>query len=307
MKGVVTFEQSEAADLLVMLDMLISKAEEQFKTAIGSDRQKLSELILRFTAVRDKIASAFLSEQDFGLEILTNSIGMEFVKIPAGTFWMGSGDDDERAHEIEKPRHKVEISRSFYLGRYPVTQAEWETVMGRGVFGQSNRSHFKSPDRPVENVSWNDTQEFIRKLNKREGHNCYRLPTEAEWEYACRAGSTTAYSFGDDADQLDAYAWYNENSGSKTHPVGQKKSNAWNLYDMHGNVWEWVQDWYGDYSDGFVRDPQGPRAGEYRVRRGGNWGYPAMFCRSAVRARSTPDAYRFVEDVGFRLVLSPEN
>ena len=134
----------------------------------------------------------------------------------------------------EQSAHRIEISQAFYLGKYEVTQAQWKDVMGK------NPSGFKGDNRPVEEVSWEDVQEFIRRLNAREQGVTYRLPTEAEWEYAARAGSTTAYSFGDDTLQLGEYAWYWENADGTTHPVGQLKPNAWGLYDMHGNVWEWV-------------------------------------------------------------------
>ena len=206
-----------------------------------------------------------------------NNIGMEFVLIPAGEFMMGSknGDDDE------KPVHRVRISKAFYLGKYEVTQAQWQAVMG------DNPSRFKGDTLPVEQVSWEDVQEFIRRLNTKEGGSKYRLPTEAEWEYAARAGTTTAYSFGDNPRQLGEYAWFSENSGNTTHPIGQKKSNKWGLYDMHGNVWEWVQDWYSNdaykSSPSTAVDPKGPPAGSYRVYRGGGWINGAVVCRSALR------------------------
>jgi len=164
---------------------------------------------------------------------------MEFVLIPAGTFTMGSPDSDSNAYDHEKPAHQVTISEPFYMGKYEVTQAQWKAVMGE------NPSRFKGDDHPVENVSWEDVQQFIQKLNAKEGKEACRLPTEAEWEYAARAGTTTIYSFGNNASQLGNYAWYDENSGNTTHPVGDKPPNPWGLYDMHGNVWEWVQDWYG--------------------------------------------------------------
>ena len=245
--------------------------------------------------------------QEIRDKVWTNSIGMEFVLIPAGTFGMGSTNDDRGANGDEKPRRQVMISRSFYLGRYPVMQAQWDAVMGRRLFGLfgNNPSHFKGADHPVENVSWDDVQEFIRKLNAREEHKRYRLPTEAEWEYACRADSMGRYCFGDDGNRLEDYAWYSDNSEGKTHPVGQKQPNAWGLYDMHGNVWEWVQDWYGEYSAGEVVDPQRPKVSEYRVLRGGGWRDNARNCRSAVRYRATP-ALRLAT-IGFRLALSLEN
>ena len=132
--------------------------------------------------------------------------------------------------------HKVTIKNSFYLGKSSVTQKQWKKIMGK------NPSHFKGEDRPVEMVSWKEVQKFVTKLNEKEGTDKYRLPSEAEWEYACRAGTQTRYYFGDDESKLNEYAWYAENSGSQTHSIGQKKPNSWGLYDMHGNVWEWVQD-----------------------------------------------------------------
>ena len=165
---------------------------------------------------------------------LVDRFGIAFVLIPAGTFQMGS----ERGSDDEKPVHTVRLSRPFYLGMYSMIQRQWEAVMG------SNPSRFQGPEHPVEQVSWDKVQEFIRSLNTHEGRALYRLPTEAEWEYAARAGATGAYCFGDDVTQLSQYAWYEDNARGTTHPVGQLRPNAWGLYDMHGNVWEWVQDWY---------------------------------------------------------------
>ena len=229
-------------------------------------------------------------------KIWTNSIGMEFVLIPAGTFMMGSPDSDPDAYHDEKPAHQVTLSQAFYLGKYPVTQAQWEAVMG------TNPSVFKGADRPVENVSWDDVQAFMRKLNEREGVDHYRLPTEAQWEYACRAGSSTRYHFGDDAARLGKYAWYDANSGRRTHPVGQKQPNAWELYDMHSHVWEWVQDRYGRYTANPVTDPIGPTSGANRVIRGGGWADPARYVRAAIRDAYDP-GFRF-ENLGFRCLSS---
>ena len=195
----------------------------------------------------------------------------------------------------EKPVHTVRLTQAFYLGKYEVTQGQWQAVMGK------NPSQFTGDaNRPVEQVSWDDVQEFIRRLNAREGGAQYRLPTEAEWEYAARAGSTTAYSFGNDARQLGEYAWYRDNAGGKTHPVGQKKPNAWGLHDMYGNVWEWVQDWYADYAAGSAVNPAGPSSGSGRVIRGGSWGAGAGYCRSAYRGRDAPGDRD--GDLGFRLL-----
>ena len=226
---------------------------------------------------------------------LVNSLGMTFVLVPTGEFRMGStdGEDDEQ------PVHTVRISQPFYLGVHTVTQGQWEAVMG------NNPSHFTGdPNRPVEQVSWVDAQVFIGRLNAREGHARYRLPTEAEWEYAARAGSTTAYCFGDDNSwfrrRLGEYAWYSAHAGSQTHPVGTRQPNAWGLYDMHGNVWEWVQDWYGTYTAEPATDPQGPASGSDRVFRGGSWRHDARYCRSASRFYYGPD-FRDGR-LGFRLL-----
>jgi formylglycine-generating enzyme required for sulfatase activity len=226
----------------------------------------------------------------------TNSIGMEFVLIPAGSFTMGADKNLEDADKLETPQHKVTISKPFYLGKYEVTQAQWTAVM------ENNPSQFKGGSNPVEQVSWHEVQEFIRRLNQKEGHKRYRLPTEAEWEYAARAGTTSAYSFGNDAGSLGRYAWYKDNSVKKTHPVGQKEANPWGLYDMHGNVWEWVQDWGENYSSSSVTDPKGASSGPYRMARGGCWRDVAWSCRSANRGGDAPENYD--NRAGFRLALS---
>ncbi|MDR0440441.1 MAG: formylglycine-generating enzyme family protein, partial [Candidatus Accumulibacter sp.] len=185
----------------------------------------------------------------------------------------------------------------YYLGKYEVTQEQWVAVIG------SNPARFPGRKYPVEQVSWFDVQAFIKRLNQKEGTNKYRLPTEAEWEYAARAGTTTRYSFGDDESGLGHYAWYEDNSGGKTHPVGQKRPNSWGLYDMHGNVWEWVQDWYGkNFLRCEITDASGPPESSYRVLRGGGWNHSAGFLRSAYRSTDSP-VYRD-EAVGFRLAFS---
>jgi formylglycine-generating enzyme required for sulfatase activity len=185
------------------------------------------------------------------------------------------------------------------VGKYEVTQGEWDAVMG------NNPSKFKGRSNPVERVSWNNVQTFIERLNRKEGTSKYRLPTEAEWEYAARAGTTSTYFFGNDADSLGPYAWYYDNSGKTTHPVGQKQPNPWGLYDMHGNVWEWAQDWYdkSHYAKSPASDPRGPSGGSSRVLRGGSWIVSARFLRSAIRFHYSPE-FRY-EDYGFRLAFSP--
>jgi hypothetical protein len=197
--------------------------------------------------------------------------------------------------------------KDFYLGKYPVTQQQWEAVMGY------NPSYFKGGSLPVETVYLDDAQTFIEKLNTLTGKKLYRLPTEAEWEYACRAGTTSEYYFGDDESQLGEHAWYDGNSGNTTHPVGKKKPNGWGLYDMAGNVWEWTESWY-DSSRSYQPADQRHRTAtmcteswydslSYRVIRGGCWGSLAVYCRLAYRGSRTPDYRDYT--IGFRLVFVP--
>ncbi|MBW1981984.1 MAG: SUMF1/EgtB/PvdO family nonheme iron enzyme [Deltaproteobacteria bacterium] len=232
----------------------------------------------------------------------TNSIGMKFVRIPAGSFIMGSPESEPGRNQDEGPQHLVKLSHSFYLGATEVTQRQWQEIMG------ANPSRFRGPDLPVENVSWEDCQEFIRRLNEREHTHRYRLPTEAEWEYACRAGSSTRFCFGDDmgpgarkdplrfyfgdeGGMLEAYAWYGNIARNRTHPVAQKKPNRWGLFDMHGNVAEWCADWYGPYKPGQQLDPRGPAQGERRVLRGGGYGFGSWSVRSARRDAQPPQGH----------------
>ena len=249
--------------------------------------------------------------------IFKNSFGMEFVLIPSGSFFMGAADNATDVGNNEKPRHFVNISRPFYLSKYEVTQKQWEEVMGRNPFSMersypgrwdfliSQPGKFIANEKPAT-VSWEDSQAFIKRLNEIEGYNRYRLSTEAEWEYACRAGTNTAYSFGNNAEQLGYYAWYGEdfNTGS-IHPVGKKEPNPWGLYDMHGNVWEWVQDWFAHdyYSISPNTDPQGPERGTEKVVRGGSWHSTASGWHSSFRKSYPPD-YRGIS-IGFRLVALP--
>jgi formylglycine-generating enzyme required for sulfatase activity len=233
-------------------------------------------------------------------QTFTNSLGMEFVLIPPGQLsYIG-----EKSTKSERYERVVTISKPFYLGKYEVTQEQWVAVMGEG----SNPAEFKGRSNPVERVSWDDAQVFIQKLNQKEGGNKYRLPTEAEWEHAARAGTTTEYFFGDDPAALGQYAWFDKNSQGTTHPVGEKKPNPWGLYDIYGNVWEWMADWYEErkedwFKAGAVTDPTGPASGSFRVNRGGSWYDSAEVCRPADRFIRTPDN-RF-NYLGFRLAFSP--
>jgi formylglycine-generating enzyme required for sulfatase activity len=230
-------------------------------------------------------------------------IGLAMQWCPPGEFLMGSesGDADE------KPVHRVRLTKGFWMGRTEVTQQQWEAVLGKLAATITNPSKFKGPDLPVERVglippgadSFRHSEVFCRKLTAREraagrlqeGFS-YRIPTEAQWEYACRAGST-----GDYAGDLDAMAWYQANSGGKTQPVAQKKPNAWGLHDMHGNVWEWCMDVYGDYPAGLVVDPGG-EVNDQGVIRGGSWRSSAAYCRSALRERADVGSA-----IGFRVIL----
>ncbi|MEI7837572.1 MAG: formylglycine-generating enzyme family protein [Planctomycetota bacterium] len=284
---------------------------------------------------------------------LGKGVAMKLVLVPAGKFMMGSPDSEKDREIDEGPPHEVTISKPFYMGVYEVTQEQYEAVMdknpseGREV---TNPEYKQTPAQynqtPVNQVSWDDAVEFCKKLSAKTGKTV-RLPTEAEWEYACRAGSKTRFGFGDkeapvgpisyadavascqklsaktgkkvrvptEAEWAAAYragrltdkeatlgehAWYRENSGSVAKPVGQKKPNAWGLYDMHGSVWEWCSDWYADsYGNAGIRDPQGPISETFHVVRGGGWISLPRYCRSAYRGASCPAAARFVQQPGF--------
>ena len=219
--------------------------------------------------------------------------GPDMVLVPGGTFKMGSfrGDSNER------PQHEVTLD-SFAVGRYPVTFSEYDAFCTATGRDKPQDQGWGRDRRPVINVSWEDAAAYCTWMSEQSGEN-YRLLTEAEWEYACRAGSSTEYCFGDDEMQLAEYAWYDENSGRKTHPVGEKQANAFGLYDMHGNVWEWVQDWHAEYSQNPQNNPHGPESGSIRVCRGGSWSLVAVLCRSGCRFHSVP-ATR-VHYLGFRL------
>lgn len=217
-------------------------------------------------------------------------ITLEMILIPAGEFIMGSPEDEDGRLEFEGPQRRVRITQPFYMGKYEVTQAQWERMM------EENPSHFKGADLPVTFISWIEAREFLGKVD-----DDIRLPTEAEWEYACRAGSATRFYSGDSEDDLDDAGWYGENSSSRTHPVGEKRPNAWGLFDMHGNVLEWCADWFQDSYIGLeTTDPKGPETGTYRVIRGGSWFNTLLWARSASRSGLDPEMGGF--HLGFRFV-----
>ncbi len=292
-----------------------------------SDNSELAGAIREIKQLIDKLVDQIIGnpalqkivfskdKQSFEFNILssyikTPGISAEFAFIRAGTFQMGSPSSEKDRYDDEVV-HSVTLTKDFEIQQTEVTQAQWFLVMGY------NPSYFKKkencsedyleikstglcPNHPVETVSWNDAQDFIKKLNEgNDGYN-YRLPTEAEWEFASRGGTQTAYSFGDDTGYLRDYGWYYENSGSQTRAVGNKKANQYNLYDMHGNVWEWTQDWYANYSSGSQRDPVGAASGSARVFRGGCWSDVGQSLRSAFRYSWGPGFRNF--NVGFRLV-----
>jgi formylglycine-generating enzyme required for sulfatase activity len=226
-------------------------------------------------------------------------VKLEMVLIPAGEFMMGTPNSDQDTLADEQPQHRVRITKPFYLGKYLVTQEQWQAVMG------SNRSYFKGPKNPVESVSWENCQVFLKRLRDQVGGGEFQLPTEAQWEYTCRAGSTTKYYFGDKQSELGEYAWYRQNSHGNTHPVGEKKPNAWGLYDMYGNVWEWCADRYSDgyYAHSPTDDPTGPSEGTGRAIRGASWDAPASRPRSARRAVFGPNRWDYV--LGLRVSFVP--
>ena len=303
-------------------EMKISEAGE-FRVSARLKRAQLPAYLLALFEVPRESKDAYGNPVRRGadrktgmpLEIRHKQTGMHFVFIPAGEFLMGSPDNEKDRGTDEGPVHKVRLTKPFYMGKYEVTQAEWKAVMG------NNPSKFPGDRNPVEQVSWDDCQEFLKKLKsllplplgegRGEGRadtskpagSKFQLPTEAQWEYACRAGTQTRFYFGDDLDtkELPDYAWFDGNSGRKTHLVGEKKPNAFGLYDMSGNVWERCEDWHGSYSNEAVTDPSGPTSGSHRVRRGGSCSYFAWCCRAAYR-RCYPGNRSYV---GFRLALSP--
>ena len=266
---------------------LLDKAEQAKAEAVAAAEAARRKA----EAARERAAAAEAAAGEARRKAEAVISGMEFVWVPAGEFRMGSKSSE--ASSDERPRTRVRISQGFYLGKYEVTRAQWQAVVG------SIPAQFEEcggPNCPVTSVSWHDVQEFTANLNAREGRQRYRLPTEAEWEHAARAGTT-----GDRYGNLDAIAWYEDNSANRPHPVGRKAPNAWGLHDMLGNVYEWVADWYVDHlPGGTVTDPQGPVSGKFRVWRGGTWAFDAGDCRTSDRDYHFPGTSNSV--TGFRLL-----
>ena len=245
-----------------------------------------------------------------GQPFVIPACGIKLNWVAPGRFRMGSPSGEAGRSNDEGPQTEVTLSRGFWLGIFPVTQEEWKAV-AEDVSGlKANPGFFRGNRLPVEQVSWNDCQEWLQELNRLEArrlpqHFQYRLPGEAEWEFACRAGTSTPFYFGESDSRLGDYAWYAGNSGRQLHPVGEKKPNAWGFHDLHGNVWEWCEDRYGGpLPGGSVIDPRGPVLGTNRVFRGGSWGMTALRCRSAYRVWNRP-GYRDYT-LGFRVALAPD-
>lgn len=283
----------------IVVDRSILMAGETYSYT-NNTRGTENLIKMKFDSVnRKSIIKEILQTQTLNLNgsgDSTNSIGIEFILIPSGEFDMGSSSDEVGRYDNEGPVHHVKFAKAFYLGKYEVTQKQWRDVMG------TNLSYFTSDDLPVEQVSWDDVQQFIMKLNEKEGTIKYRLPSEAEWEYAARAGTISKYSFGDNESKLEDYAWFFNNSNKTTHPVGKKKPNSWGLYDMHGNVWELVQDRWHDNYEGAPIDGSSWESGNVtdRVGRGGGFSGYARNCRSANRYKNPADNIN--RNVGFRLL-----
>jgi formylglycine-generating enzyme required for sulfatase activity len=309
---------------LSLFDTQNAKAEKSLSEFCSSE-DELIELVQKtarqLLGTPGELAAAEKKELD---KTFTNSMGMEFLLIPAGKFSMGSPGGEAGRGENEGPQREVQITKPFYMGKYEVKVSEFrefvkaaqfktdaETNGGAYVWVKDkwqrkegvnwmNPGFTQKDDHPVICLAWSDAVEYGKWLAKKTGH-AYRLPTEAEWEYACRAGTQQGYSFGPDARELSKYAWYVDNAGGKTHPVGQKKPNPWGLFDMHGNVREWCQDWYGKYAAGTAVDPSGPLRSAVRVLRGGSWSSPATDLRCAERRNGFGGSDR----AGFRLVRMP--
>jgi formylglycine-generating enzyme required for sulfatase activity len=293
--------EDDCVALAAWYQTLAKKADRVSKLALLTRTKKCYEKILdkhsddaqgiKLRKEMDELAKEIAALTLIGRELvldLGKSVKMKLVRIPAGQFIMG-GD--------EFPRHPVTLTKAFYMGVTAVTQEQYEQVMSK------NPSGFNGAKNPVETVSWDNAVDFCKKLSTKSGMNV-QLPTEAQWEYACRAGSKGKYCFGDDGKLLGEYAWYKDNSDEKTHPVAQKKPNAWGLYEMNGNVWEWCNDWFDDkyYTLSPKTDPTGPASGTVRVLRGGRWNVAPQFCGSAYR-NSAPSEIRS-NNLGFRVSVA---
>ena len=278
--------------LLITGGMMKASEKPESKQPVGGDADKAMPQWDGKESIADYAKRVGL-EPTLALD-LGNKVKLELVLIPAGKFTMGKLSSEED-HGNNKTQHEVTLTKPFYIGKYTVTQEQYQQVMG------SNPSNFKGKDNPVEMVSLDDAQEFCKKLGQTTNQTL-RLPTDAEWEYACRAGTSTSYYSGDTENDLKRVAWYAANSNGTTHPVGQKEPNRFGLFDMHGNVWQWCQDWYEEYKPDTVTDPQGPAKGVVRVLHGGSWNFAPFMCRSVSRDNGFP-GHR-CSHFGFRVVVA---
>ncbi len=303
-EGMVKLKASAPSNLQITLSKEVASMNQTSKTAIPQQAQPQQPVaqpqpVSSMASSSTSGASSNMVGSSTSGSVITipvkDGISIEMVKVEAGSFNMGATPEMQNPDEDEKPVHRVTLTNNYYIGKYEVTQALWQAVMG------SNPSHFKGDDLPVEQVSWNDCQDFISKLNAMTGKR-FRLPSEAEWEYAARGGKKSRGYQYSGSNTLGDVAWYEGNSGSKTHAVGTKQPNELGIYDMTGNVYEWCQDWYGSYSSSPQTNPIGAVSGSSRVDRGGSWFFTAKHCRSSYRFNLTP-GYR-LNFLGLRLVLS---
>ena len=294
----------------------VTMCKETEKARQTKEKRRLTEEQKRNTAKKSSSKNAWLwivigviavvgiiigvnsmSQQIFSKTYTANGVSFDMMMVKAGTFTMGATSEMKALNSDEKPTHQVTLTNDYYIGKTEVTQALWKAVMG------NNPSYFKGDNLPVENVSWDDCQKFISKLNSLTGQN-FRLPTEAEWEFAARGGNNSNHYQYSGSNELGDVAWYDDNSGDKTHVVATKQPNELELYDMSGNVWEWCSDWYGHYSSSSLTNPTGPNSGSLRVLRGGGWDGYARCCRSSYRGYDTPGGAPFSDGhLGLRLVL----
>ena len=275
---------------------LKSSAPSNIQITLTKEATAIQQSVVSQPAVAQQPVMQTLVTNSDNISIpVKNGISIDMVRVEAGTFTMGATPEMENPWDGEKPTHQITLTNDYYIGKYEVTQALWKAVMG------NNPSNFKGDNLPVEMVSWDECQEFISKLNSITGKT-FRLPTEAEWEYAARGGKKSRGYQYSGSNNLADVAWYEDNSGSKTHAVGSKQANELGIYDMSGNVWEWCQDWKGSYSSSSQVNPTGANSGSNRVYRGGGWSGNARYCRSSCRFSVTPGFRIFI--LGLRLVLS---
>ncbi|WP_337949515.1 formylglycine-generating enzyme family protein [Prevotella sp.] len=274
---------------------LKASAPSNLQITLSKEAMATRNTVAQPTVAQQPVVQAPVTNGDNISIPVKDGISIDMVRVEAGTFTMGATPEMENPWDGEKPTHQVTLTNDYYIGKYEVTQALWQAVMS------NNPSYFKGDNLPVEKVSWNDCQEFISKLNTITGKT-FRLPTEAEWEYAARGGKKSRGYQYSGSNNLSDVAWYVDNSGSKTHAVGSKQANELGIYDMSGNVWEWCQDWYGKYSSSSQTNPTGANSGSYRVYRGGCWGGNTWICRSSYRYSYAPGFSN--DSLGLRLVLS---